>query len=153
MRDEKNDKVIATTTKEIANCLHLHFIKDPKRNKYEQRHVNYHNKINNKMNNYQYNKKNNKSLLNRKFNKQEILHVINNINKDSAMGFDFIHYKLIKWSKNIIINNLTSLFNLCYYKHQNAQKYGKEVNLFQFVNQVESLIIVKIYVQSQSYLG
>ena len=31
LRNEKNDKVVATTTKEIANARHLHFIKDPKK--------------------------------------------------------------------------------------------------------------------------
>ena len=125
IRNDKNDKVIATTTEEIANCLHLHFIKEPKRNNYEQRHINYHNKINNRMENYNYNKKDNQSTLNRKIQEQEVMKVINDLNKNSAMGFDFMHYKLISWSKNIIIKNLTLLFNLCFYKHQKCPKAWK----------------------------
>ena len=35
LRNDSSNKVIATTTEEIANQLHLHFIKDPKRNKYK----------------------------------------------------------------------------------------------------------------------
>ena len=85
LRNDKNDKVMATTTEEIANQLHYHFIKDPKRNNYEQRHINYHNKINNKMNNYKYNKNKNKSLINRKIQNQEVIHVLNTINQNSAM--------------------------------------------------------------------
>ena len=126
IRNDKNDTVIATTTEEIANCLHLHFIQDPKRNNYEQRRINYHNKVNNKMNNYKYNKEKNNSLLKRKINKQEILNVINNINKNSAMAFDYMHFKLINWSKNIIIKNLTLLFNLCYYEYQRCPKAWKK---------------------------
>ena len=126
IRNDKNDKVIATTTEEIANCLHLHFIKEPKRNKYQQKHINYHNKINNKMDNYKYNKDDNQSMLNRKIQEQEVMKVINDINKNSAMGFDFMHYKLINWAKNIIVPNLTLLFNLCFYTHQKCPKAWKK---------------------------
>ena len=126
IRNEKNEKVIATTTEEIANVLHLHFIKDPKRNEYEPKHIKYHNMVNSKMNNYKYNRKDNNSILNRQMKEQEILHVLNNINKDSAMGFDFMHYKLLNWGRKIIIKNLTLLFNLCFFKHQKCPKAWKK---------------------------
>ena len=59
------------------------------------------------MNNYTYNKNDNSSIINRQINRQETLHVINHLNKNSAMAFDFIHYKLIHWAKMIIISKNT----------------------------------------------
>ena len=76
LRNDKSDKIIATTTEEIADQLHFHFIKDPKRNNYEQRHIDYHNKINNKMNNYAYNKNKNESFINPRIQNQEVVHVL-----------------------------------------------------------------------------
>ena len=126
LRNDQNDKVIASTTQEIANQLHQHFIKDPKRNKYEQRHINYHNKINNFMYEYKYNNDDKDSLINRRISQQEIYHVLNHINQDSAMGFDFIHYKLLKWTKQVIVPNLTLLFNLCFSIHQKCPAIWKK---------------------------
>ena len=45
------------------------------------------------------------------------------------MAFDFIHFKLIQWSKNIILENLTLLFNLCF-EYQicpDIWKYGEYI--------------------------
>ena len=61
---------------------------------------------------------------------QEVLHVLNNINKRSAMAFDMVHYQLLVWCKEKIAFNLTKLFNLCFVKHQicpDIWKYGEYV--------------------------
>ena len=82
------------------------------------------------MNNYVRNDRNSKSIVNRLYTKQEVLHVINTMNKNSAMGFDFIHYKLVYWSKETIIDNLVLLFNLCFVRHQKCPdllKYGEYI--------------------------
>ena len=82
------------------------------------------------MKNYQFNRNKNDSILNHKYSEQEVLKVINDLNKNSAMAFDFIHFKLIQWCKNTILKNLTLLFNLCFYDHQvcpNIWKYGEYI--------------------------
>ena len=80
------------------------------------------------MKNYKFNKNDNDSILNRKYSQQEVLKVITDQNKDSAIAFDFIHFKLVQWSKLTILNNLTLLFSLCFYTHQTCPtiwKYGE----------------------------
>ena len=55
--------------------------------------------------------------------------VINDLNKNSAMAFDFMHFKLIQWSKKVILENLTLLFNLCF-EYQicpDIWKYGEYI--------------------------
>ena len=131
-RDIKTDKIIATTMQEITTHIHDHFINPVKRNRkdYKQCHINFHNRIEKWMQKYKRNKNQNDSLLNRKYSKQEILKVINDLNKDSAMAFDFIHFKLIQWCKYTILDNLTLLFNLCFFEHQicpNIWKYGEYI--------------------------
>ena len=111
LRDENTNEVIATTTEEIADELHYHFIKPLKRNKYEQKHLNYHKRVNDFINDYSKNNNNANSIVNRPYTKQEVLHVINTMNKNSAMAFDFIHYKLIFWAKDTIVDSLVLLFN------------------------------------------
>ena len=108
-RDIKTDKIIATTMKEIATHIHNHFISPVKRNRndYEQRHIDFHSKIENWMKNYKFNKNENDSMVNRRYSKQEVLKVINDLNKDSAMAFDCMHFKLIQWCKYTILDNLT----------------------------------------------
>ena len=119
-RDEKTDKILATTTLEIARHLHTHFIKplQDNKDKYKPRHIRFHEKVDNYMETYKYNNNQNNSIVNRRYSKQEVLKVINDLNKDSAMSFDFIHFKLLKWSKYVILENLTLLFNLCFFDHQ-----------------------------------
>ena len=117
---------------EITTHIHNHFISPVKRNRkdYEQRHKNFHNRINNWMENYTFNRNNNDSILNRKYSKQEVLKVINDLNKNSAIAFHFIHFKLIQWCKYTILENLTLLFNLCFYDHQvcpDIWKYGEYI--------------------------
>ena len=129
-RDPKTNKIIATTMEEITDLIHKHFINPVKRNSkdYQPRHLRFHKKVENWMENYKFNKKDNTSILNRKYSKQEIIHVINNLNGDSAMAFDFVHFKLIKWCKKHLVDNLVLLFNLCFFKYQtcpNIWKYGE----------------------------
>ena len=124
-RDNETDKIVASTTDEIANHLHRHFIQPVKQNKYEARHTQFHNHVTNYINNYKCNRNNNNSIVNREISKQEIMKVINNLNGDSAMGFDFVHFKLVKWSKSIIIDNLYLLYNLCFVVYQHCPKIWK----------------------------
>ena len=131
-RDIKTDKIIATTTKEISEHIHEYFISPVKRNRkdYKKRHIDFHNRIEKWMKNYKYNKNNNESILNRKYTQQEVSKVINDLYINSAMAFDFIHFKLIKWCKDTILENLTLLFNLCFYDHQvcaDIWKYGEYI--------------------------
>ena len=131
-RDGKSDKIIATTMEEISIHLHNHFTAPVKRNEidYQPRHIRFHQKVKNWMKNYQFNRKNKNSILNREYSQQEVLHVINNLNTDSAMAFDFVHFKMIKWCKMEILANLTLLFNLCFNIHQtcpNIWKYGEYI--------------------------
>ena len=82
------------------------------------------------MTNYHFNNNNNHAILNRAYSKQEILMVINNLNDNSAMAFDFIHFKLFKWCKMEIVDNLQLLFNLCFVIHQTCPdiwKYGEYI--------------------------
>ena len=125
IRNPRNNEIIATTNEEISSELHRHFTRDLTRNKYEDKHIIFHNHVNNTMNNYKKNRLQSNSIVNRKYTEQEVLHVINNVNKLSAMAFDFIHYQLIIWSKFIILTNLTLLFNLCFYIHQKCPKVWK----------------------------
>ena len=121
---------LATTMEEITEHIHQHFISPVKRNKkdYQKQHLDFHNRVENWMENYEFNNNANESILNREYSQQEVLKVITDLNKDSAMAFDFIHFKLIQWSKHIILENLTLLFNLCFSIHQicpTIWKYGE----------------------------
>ena len=125
LRDKKNDNVIATTNEEIADTLHRHYCKPIQRNVYEPKHIAFHEHVDNFMNNYNKNKNKNDNIVNRAFEEQEIMHVINNINRHSAMAFDLIHYELLYWGKYQLKFCLTKLFNLCYYEHQKCPKVWK----------------------------
>ena len=130
IRNPKTDEIIATTDTEIANTLHKYYCQPLKRNEYEPKHKAFHRHVNHFIKNYRKNRNNNNSITNRKFTTQEVLHVLNNINKSSAMAFDLIHYQLLIWCKNEIVFNLTNLFNLCFFTHQrcpNIWKYGEYV--------------------------
>ena len=130
LRDPKSDEVIATTDDEIANELHKFYSIPPKRNPYESKHIAYHNHVDNFVENYPNNHNKDDDIVNRPFNEQEVLYVINNLNINSAMAFDFVRYKLIKWSKFEIVYNLTNLFNMCYCLHQKCPliwKYAEYV--------------------------
>ena len=125
IRNPKNDNVIATTDDEIADELHKFYCQPPSRNPYEPQHIAYHQHVDKFVENYPNNRNDNNNIVNRKFTIQETLYVINNLNRNSAMAFDFIHYELIFWIKHQIVFNLTELFNLCYYKHQKCPKIWK----------------------------
>ena len=97
-RDNKTNKIVATTMEEITEHIHRHFISPVKRNRkdYKKRHLDFHQRVKQWKNNYTFNKNNSESILNRQYSKQEVLKVINDLNKDSAMAVDFIHFKLIQ---------------------------------------------------------
>ena len=96
LRNPTNDNIIATTEYEIADELHKFYCKPPSRNPYEPKHIAYHQHVDNFVENYPNNHKMNDNIVNRKFTVQEILYVINNLNRNSAMAFDFIHYEHYK---------------------------------------------------------
>ena len=125
LRNPKTDEIIATTDSEIADELHKFYCTPPTRNPYEEKHIAYHNHVDNFVINYPKNRNNNDNIVNRRFTEQEVLYVINNLNLNSSMAFDFIHYQLLHWSKLEIVNNLTKLFNLCYYDHQRCPNIWK----------------------------
>ena len=125
LRDPSNDEIIAQTDMEIANKLHDYYSKKLDRNKYEKRHEMFHNYVESVMENYETNKNDNNNIVNRKFTEQEVLRVLNCINVQSAMAFDYIHYQLLVWSKFIILTNLTLLFNLVFVIHQYCPKAWK----------------------------
>ena len=130
LRDPKNDNIIAQSDMEIANELHRHYTQPLKRNPYNDDHIRFHNYVTDYVNKYGKNRNQNESIVNREYTEQEVLHVINNLNKISAMAFDFIHYQLIIWVKFIIVKYLTLLFNLCFFIHQKCPqvwKYGEFV--------------------------
>ena len=130
IRDPKHDDIIATTNMEIADTLHKFYCKPIKRNEYEPKYKAFHRHVDIFMKKYKKNNNNNGTIVNRPFTTQEVLHVLNNINKRSAMAFDLMHYQLLVWCKEKIVFNLTKLFNLCFVKHQkcpNIWKYGEYV--------------------------
>ena len=130
LRDPDSDEILAQTDEEIANILHLHYCKKLKRNKYNYEHQSFHNYVDNYVKDYKKNKNDDNSIVNRKFTNQEIMHVLTQINIQSAMAADFIHYQLIVWAKTVLITSLTLIFNLIYFIHQvcpQIWKYGEYV--------------------------
>ena len=148
-RDNKSNQIVATTMEEITEHIHKHFINPVKRNRkdYKKRHLDFHHRVKEWKNNYKFNNNNNESLVNRQYSKQEVLKVIIHLNKVSAMAFDFIHFKLIQWCKYSILENLTLLFNLCFYNFKCVQQYGNMMNIFLCLNQEDIFNLQKIFVQ------
>ena len=125
LRNPKTDEIIATSDAEIADELHKFYCTPPTRNPYEPKHIAYHNHVDNFVLNYPNNRNNSDNIVNREFTEQEVLYVINNLNLNSSMAFDFVHYQLLHWAKLEIVSNLTNLFNMCYYIHQKCPKIWK----------------------------
>ena len=78
--------------------LHDHFIAPLEENEYEDKHKAFHNHVDNFMDKYKTNHNQNNSITNRPYTRQEVMFVINHLNLDSAMAFDFIHYRMIAQS-------------------------------------------------------
>ena len=115
---DQNDKILGETDSEIADAIHKYYVAPLERNKYNDDHRLFHQYMDNVVENYKPNHNQPNSIVNRKFTKQEVLHVLNHINVQSAMAFDFIHYQLLVWAKFIILTNITLLFNMVYCIHQ-----------------------------------
>ena len=81
-------------------------------------HVVFHEYVENYIENYKKNKNDNNSIVNREFSEQEVMKVLMQINVQSAMAFDYIHYQLIVWAKTALISALTLIFNIVFYLHQ-----------------------------------
>ena len=122
IKDMKTDKVIATTDEKIAEKIHEYYIRPLSRNPPAPELTRFHNYVDNYINNYNVNNNKNDSIVNRAFAQQEVAHALNTINTQSAMAFDLVHYKLLYWARNIIVANLTLLFNLCFFIHQKCPK-------------------------------
>jgi hypothetical protein len=71
------------------------------------------------------------------------MHTICTANRNSAMGFDCIHIKLIYLAKNQIIPYLTKLFNLIYVIHAKSPSLWKYTDLFQIPKPGRDNIIIK----------
>ena len=130
IRDPKTNNIIAKTDKEIADKIHVFFGKPVPKGTFERDHELFHNHVNNFIGNYNANHNKQDSIVNRQYSVQEVLFVLNHINVQSAMAFDFIHYQLLVWAKTVIVMNLTLLFNLVFYIHQycpRVWKYGEFV--------------------------
>ena len=115
MRDKC--KYIASTKEEIAYELLGHFNKPLTENKYNEKHKQHHNNITNFMKNFKFNRNQSKSIMNRKFDNQEVMRIISKLNLNSAMAYDMIHYKLLNIAKYEILSELKNLFNLVYCEH------------------------------------
>ena len=132
IKHPKSHEIIATTNAEIAEEVHKHFIRPLTRNEYDDKHIRFHNHIEYVIDNYEKNNNKSNSIVNRPYSRQEVLKVINNLNTNSAMAFDLVHYKLIDYGKMILVNNMTRLFNLCFNQHQKCPsiwKYSEYVPL------------------------
>ena len=122
IKDMKTDKVIATTDEKIAEKIHEYYIRPLQRNPPLPELTKFHNYVDDYIQNYKTNKNKNDTIVNRAYTQQEVAHVLNTINIQSAMAFDLIHYQLLYWARTIIVVNLTLLFNLCFFIHQKCPK-------------------------------
>ena len=114
---DSNDNIIATTKEEIAYELLDHFNKPLKENKYNENNINNHNKVVNFMKNYKFNRNQSNSVMNRPFTNQEVMKIIKNLNLNSAMAYDMIHYKFLDIAKYELVIHLKNLFNMVYCLH------------------------------------
>ena len=128
LHNPNNDAIIITCDSEIADELHKYYCKPLKQNPYKAKHIAYHNHVDDLVENYPNNRNKNDSIVNRQFTEHDVLYVINNLNLNSAIAYDFVHYQLLHWTRLEMVHNLTNLFNMCYYIHQKCQsiwKYGE----------------------------
>ena len=98
----ENGKIVALTVPEIANHLHRHFNREIKENEYDQEHLEFHKHVEDEMKKYERRFVNEDNILNRPWVTQEVMRAINTSNRNTAMGIDKIHMKLIIFAKEQI---------------------------------------------------
>ena len=115
LKDEKGTYV---TAKEVSERLLLHFNEPLIENKYEQRHLDWHNEFKKWNVKYKPNKNDPNSILNKPFDSREVINLLSNLNLNSAMAHDMMHYKLLNIAKYELAPYIVKLFNLIYIEHQ-----------------------------------
>ena len=120
--DKIGGKIKATSNKDIAENLLTHYNKPLKENKYNKEAKENHTKVETFMNNYKINNNQSNKIYNKPFTNFEVMKLINNLNLNSAMGYDMIHYKLLFNAKYEIITYLTALYNLSFIIHRKVPK-------------------------------
>ena len=126
----KDGKIVALTVPEIANHLHKHFNRTIVENDYEDEHKEFHKLVHEQMQTYERQFVNEDNILNRAFNEQEVIRTINTANKNSAMGIDRVHMKLIYFAKNQISPHLCKLWNYMYVIHGRSPYSWKFSDIF-----------------------
>ena len=149
----ENGKVVAATTEEIANRLHNHFNRKIGENEYTDEQKQWHNYVENVDNNYVHNNVNPDSIINRPFTIQEVLHAINTSNRNSAMGIDKIHQKLVYFAKHEIAPYLVKLWNYIYIIHSKSPEIWKYSDIFPIPKPGEIIVSLKTTDQLVYYLS
>ena len=116
--DKINGDIIAISKEEIAEKLLIHYNKPLKENKYNKEALDNHKKVDNFMHNYVINDNQSERRYNKPFTNFEVMKLLNNLNLNSAMGYDMIHYKLLFIAKYEIVTYLTALYNLSFINHR-----------------------------------
>ena len=122
-------QILAITSDEKAKVLHQHFNRKIAENEYNYHNLQHHQRVSEYVENIPLNNNNDTSILNRFFTQQEISKVISDANQNTAMGYDFIHQKLISYGKDIIIPFITLLFNTVYCIYAQAPDIWKYTNI------------------------
>ena len=100
------------------------------KNEYTDENKKWHQKIEKISDAYVHTNKNPQSILNRPFTTQEILHVINGSNRNTAMGVDKIHAKLIYFAEHQLAPYLVKLWNYIYIVHSESPIIWKFTDIF-----------------------
>ena len=124
-----NGQILAITAEDKAKVLHQHFNRQIAENEYNQDNIAHHHKVTQYIKNIKPNNNHQHNILNRYFTQQEIKKIIHNANKNTAMGYDFIHQKLISYGKHVIVPFLTLLFNTIYCIYATAPDIWKYTNI------------------------
>ena len=120
---KREDGTYTDETKEKAEMMHEQFTKDHKENKYSEEAKRFHEMIDELIENMiKYNKIDDYDeiddrieyleILNRNFNKQELLKATGSLKRGNAMGCDLIHNVMLIEGKEILIEILLLLYNL-----------------------------------------
>ena len=126
---DKNGNIIAVTSQEKAKVLHKHFNRKVAENDYTNNNISHHLNISNQVHSYKRNNNQSESILNRNFTEQEVMRCIITANKNTAMGFDKIHQKLIYYGRHTISPFLCKLWNYIYVKHATSPTIWKYANI------------------------
>ena len=129
----KNDEIIAITTKEQSEVLHQHFNRKIKENEYQPHHLEWHQKIESIVNeSFLLDNKWEKECaeLNKPIEENEIYHVLKECKLNTAPGYDHIYQKMINYGKSILVPYLKKIFNLSFIIHKTCPNIWKASNIY-----------------------